>query len=205
MSNIKKAKSITICFLGPDGSGKSTIINGLLEQDLPFIRNDYFHLKPVKQSNSNKNLVITDPHSAPVYSKLKSFIKLIYCLLLYNVGWVKNIIPLKTKSSLIIFDRYYDDILVDNRRFRYGGSISWAKFIGMFILKPKLYFVLTTEADIILKRKQEVSREELKRQIVQYRKLGDEKRYFNIDVNKTPELIVQEITNILINNLDECS
>ena len=198
-------KSITVCFLGPDGSGKSTIINGLLAQDLPFNRNDYFHLKPVKQSKSNKNVVVTDPHSAPVYSKFKSFIKLFYYVLLYNVGWVKNIIPLKTKSSLIIFDRFYDDILVDNRRFRYGGSIGLTKFVRLFIPRPKLYFILTAKADIIYKRKQEVSLAELNRQILLYRNLGDGKRYFNIDVNRTPEKIVKEITNILINNLNERS
>jgi thymidylate kinase len=200
---IYKPTGTTICFLGPDGSGKSTIINGLLEQTLPFERNDYFHLKPIVQKGTSKNAVVTDPQGSPVYSKFISFIKLMYFFSLYNFGWIKNIIPLTMRSSLVIFDRYYDDILVDNRRFRYGGSHRLAKFIRFFILRPKLYFILTAEADIIHKRKQEVSLDELNRQLVLYRNLGDGKRYFNIDVNRPPELIVKEITNILMDNMHE--
>ena len=40
-----------ICFLGPDGSGKSTIIEKLLIQELPFKNKEYFHLKPIKKKS----------------------------------------------------------------------------------------------------------------------------------------------------------
>lgn len=196
-------KGFTICFLGPDGSGKSTIIDGLLKRDLPFNRYDYFHLKPILQKDSGEHKVVSDPHQHKPYSLLKSYIKLLFFVYQYNKGWVYNIVPLKSKSSLVIFDRYYDDILVDHKRYRYSGSKSAAKFIRNFIPKPDLYFVLTTNANIIHKRKQEVAIEELERQIKGYRSLVDDKRYINIDVSKTPKEIVSEISNIIVSKINE--
>ena len=106
---------MTICFLGPDGSGKSTIIEQLLTQELPFDEKEYFHLKPIKKSSTENNAMVADPHKYPPYSKMKSYVKLFYFIYQYNLGWLKNILPLKIKSSLVIFDRYFDDMLADNR------------------------------------------------------------------------------------------
>ena len=189
-------QSLTISFLGPDGSGKSTVINKINKYPL-YINNYYFHLKPIITKKSSDDMV-TDPHGYALYSPLKSYIKLMYFICQYSFGWIKNICRLKIKSSLIIFDRYFDDMLVDNRRYRYGGSIVVAKIARFFIPKPDLYFILTTDAKVIYERKQEVPFKELERQIEGYRALADEKRYFNIDVNCTPEEIVKEITKIIM-------
>lgn len=195
-------KGFAICFLGPDGSGKSTIIDGLLKVDLHFYQHHYFHLKPLPQKDTAESQVVTDPHKYKPYSVLKSYGKLLFFVYQYNKGWVSNILPLKSKSSLVIFDRYYDDILVDYKRYRYGGSRRIAKFIRYFIPKPDLYFVLTTDANIIHKRKQEVSFMELERQINDYRSLVDGKRYINIDVSKTPKEIVLEISSIILSKIN---
>jgi thymidylate kinase len=103
----------------------------------------------------------------------------------------------------MIFDRFYDDILVDNRRYRYGGNIKIAKLVRAFIPKPALYFVLTADANVIHQRKKEVSYKELERQIIAYQSLTDQKRYFSIDVNRTPEAITTEIIHILMKKMHE--
>jgi len=194
---------ISIAFLGPDGSGKSTIINAILEENMPFRRKDYFHLKPIKSKNSSTKEIVTNPHEYQLYLKSKSYLKLLYFVYQYNIGWVRNIINLQIRSSLIIFDRYFDDILVDYRRYRYGGNIAVAKLICFVIPKPEIYFILTTNADTIYKRKQEVTFVELKRQIVEYEKLVDNKRYFHINVNKIPKEISKEIIGIIMEKMNE--
>lgn len=193
---------LTVSFIGPDGSGKSTIIDELMCNRLPFRRKDYFHLKPIKQ-DSQAVTVVDDPHEKPVYTKLKSYIKLLYFIYQYNLGWIKNILKLKIKSSLIIFDRYYDDLLVDNKRYRYGGSLPMAKFARLFIPQPDIYFILTADPKVIYERKQEVPFEELERQVESYRSLADEKRYYSIDVDRTPQEIVKEITKIMMEKMNE--
>ncbi|WP_405565110.1 hypothetical protein [Polaribacter sp. Asnod6-C07] len=193
---------ISIAFLGPDGSGKTTVINGLTSSFLPFRKTDYFHLKPVYTKNKVGG-VTTDPHKFKPYNKLKSYSKLLYFLYQYNSGWLKNIIPLKIKSSLIIFDRYFDDLIADNKRYRYGGKNYMAKFFRLFIKKPSLYFVLVTDAKTIYQRKQEVTFTELESQIFKYRSLVDNQRYFEIDVNESPSLIVKNVSRILMTKMNE--
>lgn len=194
---------ICISFLGPDGSGKSTIIDKIQTSDLPFEKSFYFHLKPKISKNKNASIQVNEPHKYKVYSSFKSYTKLVFLIIQYNLGWIKNILKLKEKSSLIIFDRYYDDLLVDTKRYRYGGNLSVAKFVRNFIPKLDLYFILTTDANIIYQRKQEVPFEELERQINEYKKLEDGKKYYNIDVNRTPEEISNEIIKIITRKINE--
>lgn len=200
---VLKPTGLSIGFLGPDGSGKSTVIDGILEKRLPFRRKDYFHLKPIKSTNRGESVTVDEPHLMPLYSKSKSYIKLFYFIYQYNLGWIKNIIKLNISSSLVIFDRYFDDMLVDNKRYRYGGSVALAKIARVFIPKPNIYFILTTDANVIYERKQEVAFDELKRQIEAYKALADNKRYFSIDVGRTPEEIVKEINNIMMEKMNE--
>ena len=63
--------------------------------------------------------------------------------------------------------------------------------------------MLITDAEIIHKRKQEVEFEELENQIIKYRNLTDNKRYFEIDVREKPEQIVHKIHAILMNKMNE--
>ena len=202
LKRIIKPTGISIAFLGPDGSGKTTIINGLLNSNLPFRRNDYFHLKPIYPKNKSE-VVTSNPHQYEPYNAFKSIAKLIYFVCQYNIGWLKNIIPLKIKSSLVIFDRYYDDLIADNKRYRYGGGNYIANFFRVFIKKPALYFILVTDPDIIYKRKQEVLFSELQTQVEKYRGLADGKRYFEIDVNNEPSLIVKRVNSILMKRMNE--
>lgn len=193
-----KKKSLVISFLGPDGSGKSTVIDGLMSAELRFNDKSYFHLKPLKPSKVNGvKIVVVDPHKYPPYSNWKSYLKLLFFIFQYNIGWVKNITPLKKKGNLVIFDRYYDDLLIDNRRYRYGGKIKIAQFISKFIPKPDIYFVLTANAKVIYARKQEVPFEELERQVLEYRLLGEGTKFNNINVDRLPKIIIEEVIAII--------
>ena len=146
---------------------------------------------------------MSNPHQYKPYSILKSSLKLLYFLFQYNYGWLRNIFLLKRKSSLIIFDRYFDDIIVDKRRYRYGGSIRLAKIFRLLIPKPDLYFVLIASAEIIYSRKREVEFDELNTQIMNYKKLCKGKKYIEVNVDNTPEKITNKITTYLMRKMNE--
>jgi len=202
IKRILNPTGITVSFLGPDGSGKSTVINNILKARLPFRRDDYFHTKPIVVNNLEQT-VQSEPHKHKVYSPIKSYMKIIYFIFQYNQGWIKNILPLKIKSSFIIFDRYFDDILVDQKRYRYGGDIKFLKFARFLIPIPELYFILTTDPEIIFERKKEVEFNELKRQVKEYKELAISDKYYNIDVSKTPDEIASEIIKIIMNRMSK--
>tara|TARA_B100001027_G_scaffold216156_1_gene191720 strand:+ start:168 stop:1349 length:1182 start_codon:yes stop_codon:yes gene_type:complete len=201
LSRFISPPSLSICFLGPDGSGKTTLINLLNHQPL-FINKYYYHLKPLKSLKQSKNL-IEDPHKHPPYPMVLSLLKLFYFLFQYNCGWLLNIFFKKLTPSLIIFDRYYDDILVDFKRYRFPRLTYFSKLVNLFIPKPQLYFVLISKPDIIHKRKKEVIYKELERQINEYKLLVDNKTYYEIDVSYSPKKIMHEINSVIFKKLDE--
>jgi hypothetical protein len=69
----------------------------------------------------------------------------------------------------VIFDRYYHDLLIDPLRYRYGGPVGLAKFLGRLVPPPDLLFlVLDADDEVILSRKREVPLDELRRQRESY-------------------------------------
>jgi thymidylate kinase len=202
LRRIKKPRGLMVAMLGPDGCGKSVIIDTVKELDLPFRRVDYFHLKPRIIGSKGDGKPIKDPHSKPDYKGFLSYLKLLHFMVDYWIGFLIKVLPLKIKSSLVIFDRYYDDIYIDPKRFRYGGSKSFAKLMKFFIPKPDITFVLTTLPEVIIARKQEVSLKELTRQIGDYRKIRGES-IVHMDVNDNIDSISLQVQKSIYVKLNE--
>ena len=57
----------------------------------------------------------------------------------------------------MIFDRYCDDIFVDPKRYRYGGSNLFARIIRFIIPKNNISFVLSANPQVILSRKKKLA------------------------------------------------
>ncbi|MBU0943577.1 MAG: hypothetical protein KJ804_10970 [Proteobacteria bacterium] len=169
---VRGGGSISIAFLGPDGAGKTTILNALTAR-LQYVANrvDVVHLKPVfflKKRNASRG-VVTEPHSKPKRSTFTSVLKLVLWI---TEAWIDGTICRQKSFNVKIFDRYYDDILIDPQRYRYGAPLWIVKLGRFFIPKPDLYIVLIAPPDVIQLRKQEVSREETERQVRNYKLLA---------------------------------
>lgn len=154
---------MTIGVMGPDGVGKTTVMMQV-EKDIhpAFRRIQRFHFcpRPQKQSSS----IVVDPHGKQPRGILLSALKLLYLAKSYMIGHWRYVCPMTVKSTLTIFDRYYDDILVDPVRYRNSAPNWFVEFIGHLIPKPDLWVVLDCPTEIIQQRKSEVSHEETERQ-----------------------------------------
>ena len=135
VQRIRQPTGLMVVFLGADGSGKSTAIAEIQQKLAPaFRQSKYTHLRPRLGLKSNDNSPpVVDPHSQPPRNWFLSILKLFYFIADYCLGYVFQIYPQLVRSTFVVFDRYYHDLLVDSKRFRYGGSMWLPKLIGKFI------------------------------------------------------------------------
>lgn len=160
-----------ICVLGPDGVGKSSV----LERVIPQLQNatkvvEMRHLKPVifMKSRVKARGVVTDPHRLPPRSGLLSSLKLVVWL---AECWLDFILRARKNLTLQVYDRYFHDLLVDPRRYRYGGPGWIAKIISRLVPQPDLVLLLDAPAELVQSRKQELPLEETLRQRNDYQRL----------------------------------
>lgn len=173
-----RPNGLLVTILGPDGVGKSSFSAKLIEMFRPvFTSGRVLQWRPqiIKPRPEKNPLVFEPPHSKPLHGKVESVLRLLAVLLDYWVGQMLLIKPLLAKSSLLLYDRDFHDILVDTKRYRYGGP-RWLLHLVKRMVPHNGVVFLTLEAvpEIILQRKQEVSPEEVGRQCAEYRKLAQE-------------------------------
>jgi thymidylate kinase len=154
-----------IAVLGPDGSGKTTIIAKLVDS---IYRNGgsaaVFHWRPQFRRNGGPPIVVAEPHGKPMRSLVVSLLKLPYLWWKFTAGYYTQVKPLLRSGNTVVFDRYFHDLLVDPARYRYNAPGFLAKCLAACIPKPDLWVVLDAPLEILRSRKQEVTKEETVRQ-----------------------------------------
>jgi len=195
----------SVVFLGPDGSGKSSVIDAVSTSLAPAFRKQAtYHLRPFvfRARTESNGQPVTNPHASPKYGLIISVIKLFYLWLDYTVGFLISVHWKKIFSTLVIFDRYFHDILIDPLRFRYGGPSWLAALLVRAIPKPDAVLFLNVPADIIQRRKSEISRQECEQQTKDYIALAkNTKKSLVVDAGKPLNDVVKEVNDYLLHAL----
>jgi thymidylate kinase len=206
ISRILQPTGLMVVFLGADGSGKSTVIDRVQANLAPaFRRNQYIHLRPrLGIAADAQSTPVIDPHGQPPRNGLTSILKLIYFLFDYGVGYIVKIYPQLVRSTLVIFDRYYHDLLVDPKRFRYGGPMWLARLLGSLVPKPDLWILLDAPADVLQGRKQEVTFEETLRQREAYLNLITQlPNGYIVDASESIDTVTTRVSEIILDYLSD--
>ena len=201
IKRIRQPTGLMVAFLGADGSGKSTVID-YIQQDLApvFRRTQYIHLRPRLGLTVNKSSpAVIDPHAQPSRGWFTSTFKMIYFLFDYYLGYVWKLYPQLVRSTFIVFDRYYHDLLVDPKRYRFGSSLKLAQWLGQLIPQPDLWILLDAPAEVLQARKQEVSSEETVRQREAYLKMvSDFSNSVIVDASQPLDEVVADVNKAIL-------
>ncbi len=197
-----------IVLIGPDGCGKTTISNDIRNSMLRNFRAVWrFHWRPgllpkpgKKTQNASDNAsdsTNTTPPAPPdkaKYNTLVSFIRFTYYLFDFVVGYWLVIYPKKARSTFIVGERYFADILV--HPVRYGFSLpKWVLRAGAFLVpKPDIIILLSGDAQRIHDRKPELPVPLIASQILQYKmEIPQWGEHFIADTNKSAKNVVNQI------------
>lgn len=195
----KPAPPQLIVFLGPDGAGKSTLLAGVeaaLTNAAQNWRSYYFAPGFLKRYRPRLgNNVTENPHEGRQYGLALVLAKA--SLLLFE--FIMGIPPARRQNSILLFDRYISDILVDPVRYRMGRTRWWMKLMLRLAPRPDLLVIVVAPAATIQARKQEVSFAETERQIEGYKALAaDFTNSLIIENTGAPESAVGAIVNRIL-------
>jgi thymidylate kinase len=214
--NYKKYER-SIALMAPDGAGKTTFLDSIIDKmNYMYINNPednrfhVYHFRPnilpnigevgEKMKIKEQDKDFTNPHRGKPANPLSSLLRITYYWADYVIGWQKCVRNDVHYDRYTIFDRYCFDFIVDPRRTKLNLPMWIRKVYVATIPKPKIVFFLNADADTIFARKQELSYEEIKRQLVEYRNLVKKnKRFITLDATKTPNELSEEALNLLIN------
>ena len=162
-----------VVFLGPDGVGKSTVIDAVKAALSPaFLRYSYQTFAPSllpAPLQPKKDM----PHQLPPRGRAASWLKAAWWSLCYTAGYLAAVRPTVARGGLVLNHRYLPDAIVDPKRYRYSGPKWVLQALWKVAPKPDLLFVLDAPAEVIQARKAEVTPAETARQRDGYRAVAD--------------------------------
>lgn len=214
--NLLKPKGIFLSFTGPDGSGKTTVLNIMKENYTKVFRGS-IHINHFRPNIIPRIAVILHklkfidsvneeydkPHRGKPSGVFVSILRLLYYILDYIVGYIFCIRPKKFRRNIIIYDRYYSDIIIDSFRSNIGLSYKVINFFSFLIPKPRYGVLLTANTETVLKRKKELNKEEIdviNEKIEYISKFKNFKRFYN---ETTPNKTACEIMSWILKNQDK--
>lgn len=218
--NYKKYSKV-FAVMAPDGAGKTTFLDALLEKiDFYFVSDkkdekcNVYHFRPnilpnlgeigEKAGIKEQNIDFTNPHRAKPANKLSSLIRIAYYWLDYVIGF--NILVRKDVQydRFSVFDRYSYDLLVDPTRTRLNLPMWLRKLFVKFMPHPKVVFYLDASPEVIYKRKQELTLDEITRQNKLYKEVASSnKRFITLDSNRPVNESVDEAMKIILETFTE--
>jgi thymidylate kinase len=171
-----------LSFSGPDGAGKSSIMESVIEffQLTGICKQEVAHhflpegIPPLHRLlKFNKKLSkqnYTQPYSEKPVGKISSAIRFLYYVLAFIFAKYKYLKPQFKRNEVVIFDRYYPDLIADPTRARLSLSRELlAPVFSNIAAVPDVALVFVAEAETLIKRKGELTETKATQLVKDYR------------------------------------
>ncbi|MFL5561394.1 MAG: hypothetical protein ACJ79K_07970 [Gemmatimonadaceae bacterium] len=204
---IAHPQGVELVLLGPDGVGKTTVIERITPALIPvFDRVESPGPAPAVLPWSWRSRPIGRPHALPVRPAYQSIPKALFWLVYYRALHLRYVRGALKRGSLVLYHRSLLDALVDQRRYRYGGPIFLLRWVIRMLPRPDLVCVLDAPAEVVQQRKQEVPAAETARQRAAYRALAAAlPNALLVDASRPVELVARDVTNAILRRAAERS
>lgn len=212
-----RKNEISFAVIAPDGAGKTTFLDSLLEKlEFYYVASPgdkslfhIYHHRPEllpnigavgeKMGVAKQDKNFTNPHRGKPVGFFNAFMRICYYWLDYVLGW--NIyVPQDVRMvRFSVFDRYSYDLLVDPKRTRISSLPLWLRKVFVKLMPhPKVTFYLDVDPNEIYRRKQELTLEEIRHQVEDFRKIANKNSSIKIiDGNRPVNQMVDEAIIIL--------
>jgi serine acetyltransferase/thymidylate kinase len=166
-----RPQGLLIACLGPPGSGKSSVIQSLSDKPLDVFENVHtMELRPGVMRASTIKAGSRTRTSEP-RGRFTTIVKLMMFVADYWLGYWLWIRPKLVRSTLVVSNRYFDDVLVDPRRYRIDRALAFARLVLRWVPRPELWIVFDIPSQALQARQDELGEEEATRQRGEYRRL----------------------------------
>jgi hypothetical protein len=159
------ARGLYLVVAGPDGTGKTTVVEGLVREVLAGPVQLLHHRPHVLGGRTTDRGPVTEPHLTAPYPRWLSTSKLVFLFLDHLVGWLVKVRPWLRRGGDVVLERGWWDLAVDPLRYRLQPSPRLVNLLGRLLPRPDLTVVLGGNATVIADRKGELSPAETTRQL----------------------------------------
>ena len=164
-------RGAVLSVVGPDGVGKTTLIEALLEDPLGGVPVMNIRNVGILPRRTAVDVPVTEPHRDPPYSTPLSLAKLGYVFVDYVLGWYLRVARFVRRGGWVVIQRGWWDMAVDPRRYRLNVPGRLLSLLARVLPGPDLILVLDAAPEVVFARKTELSLEELARQQKAWRDL----------------------------------
>lgn len=194
MSSWFRPQGLLIACLGPQGSGKASVIEALNHKPLDVFEHVHtMELRPgvmrastIKPGRSTRK---REPRG-----RFTTIVKLMMFVVDYWLGYWLWIRPKLVRSTLVVSNRYFDDVLVDPRLYRIDRALAFARLLLRWVPRPELWLVFDIPLQALQARQGgDLEEEEATRQRGEYRRLlRDHENVVVLDADQPLDRVVAQ-------------
>lgn len=209
-----RPQGVFLSVSGPDGSGKTTVIDMVIAQ-LSAIYGEqavhYAHFRPTmlpriaevaKKARAVETVDVNydQPHRAKPSGLAGSAARLVYYWLDYMGGYFRSVHPVLRRREVMLFDRYYFDMIADSFRSRIALPLPLLLAMGRILPLPRYAFFIRVDPEEVHRRKQELTMERIVALNERYDNLVRRGWLIAVDNNGAPEEAAAAIVDRIVDD-----